>query len=128
MWTMQLRQFSREKNVQLFTLKPSMLQYNTLSKRVFFCYFGVFVVVKSKKKVKLIHATAKWSVRWTQDRTVRVRALAGVIAPRSTARHFTLVVPLSNLAPVVQRVDNAIQQISIGKTNYAIRWIVLSTL
>ena len=32
------------------------------------------------------------------------------------------------LAPVVQRVDNAIQRISIGKTNYAIRWIVLSTL
>ena len=31
-------------------------------------------------------------------------------------------------APVVQRVDNAIQRISIGKTNYAIRWIVLSTL
>ena len=32
------------------------------------------------------------------------------------------------LAPVVQRVDNAIQRISIGKTNYAICWIVLSTL
>ena len=27
------------------------------------------------------------------------------------------------LAPVVQRVDNAIQWISIGKTNYAILWI-----
>ena len=35
---------------------------------------------------------------------------------------------LINLAPVVQRVDKAIQRISIGKTNYAIRWIVLSTL
>ena len=33
-----------------------------------------------------------------------------------------------NQAPVVQRVDDAIQRISIGKTNYAIRWIVLSTL
>ena len=32
------------------------------------------------------------------------------------------------LAQVVQRVDNAIQQISIGKTNYAIHWILLSTL
>ena len=32
------------------------------------------------------------------------------------------------LVPVVQRVNNAIQRISIGKTNYAIRWIVLSTL
>ena len=32
------------------------------------------------------------------------------------------------LVPVVQRVDNAIQRISIGKTNYAIRWLVLSTL
>ena len=32
------------------------------------------------------------------------------------------------LAPVVQRVDNVIQWISIGKTNYAIRWIVLSTV
>ena len=30
--------------------------------------------------------------------------------------------------PVVQRVDNAIQWISNGKTNYAICWIVLSTL
>ena len=28
------------------------------------------------------------------------------------------------LAPVVQRVDNAIQRIGIGKTKYAIRWIV----
>ena len=35
---------------------------------------------------------------------------------------------ISLLAPVVQRVDSTIQQISIGKTNYAIRWIVLSTL
>ena len=34
----------------------------------------------------------------------------------------------NDLAPVFQRVDNAIQRISIGKTNYAIRWIVLSTL
>ena len=31
-------------------------------------------------------------------------------------------------ALVVPRVDNAIQRISIGKTNYTIRWIVLSTL
>ena len=33
-----------------------------------------------------------------------------------------------NLASVVQRVDTAIQRISIGKTKYATRWIVLSTL
>ena len=37
-------------------------------------------------------------------------------------------VSFNNLTPVVQRVDNAIQRISIGKTNYAIHWIVLSTL
>ena len=30
--------------------------------------------------------------------------------------------------PVVQRVDNAIQRKSIGKPNYAIRWIALYTL
>ena len=36
---------------------------------------------------------------------------------------------LSLPVPVVEgRVDNAIQRISIGKPNYAIRWIVLSTL
>ena len=34
----------------------------------------------------------------------------------------------SDLVPVVQRVDNAIQWISIGETNYTIRWIVLFTL
>ena len=30
------------------------------------------------------------------------------------------------LTLVVQKVNDAIQRISIGKTNYAIRWIVLS--
>ena len=28
-------------------------------------------------------------------------------------------------APVVQRLDNAIQRISVNKTNHAIRWIVI---
>ena len=31
----------------------------------------------------------------------------------------------NNLAPVVQRLDNAIQRISVNKTNHAIRWIVI---
>ena len=29
------------------------------------------------------------------------------------------------LSPVVQRMDNAIQRISVNKTNHAIRWIVI---
>ena len=29
------------------------------------------------------------------------------------------------LAPVVQRLDNAIQRISVNKANHAIRWIVI---
>ena len=29
------------------------------------------------------------------------------------------------LGPVVQRLDNAIQRISVNKTNHAVRWIVI---
>ena len=32
---------------------------------------------------------------------------------------------LTHLAPVVQRLGNAIQRISVNKTNHAIRWIVI---
>ena len=38
---------------------------------------------------------AKRLVRWTPDRKVRVRALAGQFVLCSWARHFTLTVPLS---------------------------------
>ena len=38
---------------------------------------------------------ASWLVRSSQDRAVRVRALAGDIVLCSWARHFTLTVPLS---------------------------------
>ena len=47
------------------------------------------------------------------------------LLPELTLTHRMAII---NLAPVVPRVDNAIQRISIGKTNYDIRWIVLSTL
>ena len=40
-------------------------------------------------------AVASWLVRSTQERAVRVRALAWDIALCSWARHFTLTVPLS---------------------------------
>ena len=40
-------------------------------------------------------AVASWLVRSSQDRAVRVRALAGDIVLCSWARHFTLTVPLS---------------------------------
>ena len=40
-------------------------------------------------------AVASWLVHSIPDRAVRVRALAGVIALCSWARHFTLTVPLS---------------------------------
>ena len=71
---------------------------------------------------------ASWLVHSSPDRAVQVPALARDIALCSWARHFTLTVPLSNQAPVVQKVDSTIQRISVGKTNYANRWIVLSTL
>ena len=45
-----------------------------------------------------------------------------------TFKHLCCTIYCNFLAPVVQRVDNAIQQISIGKTNYTIHWIMLSTL
>ena len=41
------------------------------------------------------YAVASWLVRSSQDRAVRVRALAGDIVLCSWARHFTLTVPLS---------------------------------
>ena len=39
--------------------------------------------------------------------------------------HFTLRVPFSSQAPVVQMLDNPIQRISVDKTNLAIHWIVI---
>ena len=40
-------------------------------------------------------SVVSWSVRWTPDRAVLVRALAGDIMLCSWTRHFTLTVPLS---------------------------------
>ena len=64
------------------------------------------------------------------DRTMMLEKHEGSRKPHKS-RHkvsFNLTSLFIHLAPVVQRVDNAIQRISIGKTKYAIRWIVLSTL
>ena len=52
---------------------------------------------------------------WTQDRAAWVQAPAGVITLCSRTRLFTLRAPLSTRGPVVQRVDNAIQLISVDK-------------
>jgi len=38
---------------------------------------------------------ASWLVRWSPDRAIRVRALAGDIVLCSWAKHVTLTVPLS---------------------------------
>ena len=44
-------------------------------------------------------AVASWLVRSSPDRAVQVRALVGDIALCSSARHFTLTVPLSTQVP-----------------------------
>ena len=62
----------------------------------------------------------KYTLRaWVSSCYVCMRSLISSVAQIAKSKF---------LAPVVQRVDNAIQRISIGKTNYAIRWIVLTTL
>ena len=47
--------------------------------------------------------------------------------PHSQDNFFLICCPthLRDLGPVVQRLDNAIQRISVNKTNHAIRWIVI---
>ena len=39
--------------------------------------------------------------------------------------NFRIMFKFLTQAPFVQRVDNAIHRISVGKTNYAIHWIVI---
>ena len=56
---------------------------------IFFNYSGVLHISFARGVV------ASWLVRSSQDRAVRVRALAGDTVLRSRTRHFTLTVPLS---------------------------------
>ena len=50
---------------------------------------------------------------------LRVRKVSGTFEKRAPS-----FLTIKDQVPVVQRVDSAIQRISIGKTNCAIRWIV----
>ena len=50
---------------------------------------------RTRSRTTLGAAVASWLVRSSPGRAARVRALAGVIALCSWARHFTLTVPLS---------------------------------
>ena len=61
--------------------------------KVWHTYFTFLVAVDNFSGVTM----AQWLSRWTSDRTVRVRALAGaiVLCSWAWARQFTLIVPLS---------------------------------
>ena len=68
---------------------------------------------------------ASWLECSTPDRVVRVRVLAGDIVLCSWARHFTLAVPLSIQAPVVETMDSAICGINHYLVDSAILLVTL---
>ena len=65
---------------------------------------------------------ASWIVCWTLGEDVWVQYLARSC---SIEKYFTFTVLLSTQVLFVQRLDNAIQRISVYKTYYAISWIAI---